>query len=187
MSNHSLAASLLPRIHGNAIAQVGLIALGVLLLAASSKVQVPFWPVPMTLQTSVVLLIGASYGARLATATLVSYLAAGAIGLPVFASGAGIAYMAGPTGGYLAGFLAAAVVMGWLSDRGFGRSLLAALGLMLIGQVLIFGLGVGWLSALIGFGKAVAGGLVPFVPAEVLKTALATALFSAGWSFANRS
>lgn len=187
MSNTSLAASLLPRVQSHAIAQLGLIVLGVVLLAISSKVQVPFWPVPMTLQTTVVLLIGASYGARLAGATLVSYLAAGAIGLPMFAKGAGLAYMMGPTGGYLAGFLAAALVMGWLSDRGSGRNILAALGLMLIGQVLIFGLGVGWLAALIGFDKAVAGGLVPFIPAEVLKTGLATALLSAGWSFVNRN
>jgi biotin transport system substrate-specific component len=186
MTHNSLANSYLPRAQGSALAQLALIALGVVLLAVSSKVQVPFWPVPMTLQTAVVLLIGASYGARLAGATLASYIAAGAAGLPVFAKGAGLAYMAGPTGGYLAGFFLAAVVMGWLSDKGFGRTIVAALGLMLIGQVLIFGFGVAWLAILIGAEKAVAGGLVSFIPAEVLKTALAAALLGAGWSFANK-
>jgi biotin transport system substrate-specific component len=182
----SLASSYLPRSQNNSLVQLGLVALGAALLAISSKVQVPFWPVPMTLQTAVVLLIGASYGARMAGATLISYLAAGAVGLPVFASGAGLAYMAGPTGGYLAGFFLAAVVMGWLSDKGYGRSIFGALGLMLVGQALIFGFGVAWLSALFGVGKAVAGGLTPFIPAEALKTALAAALLSAGWAQLNR-
>lgn len=186
MTHNSLANSYLRRAQGSALAQLALIALGVVLLAVSSKVQVPFWPVPMTLQTAVVLLIGASYGARLAGATLASYIAAGAAGLPVFAKGAGLAYMAGPTGGYLVGFFLAAVVMGWLSDKGFGRTIVAALGLMLIGQVLIFGFGVAWLAVLIGTEKAVAVGLVSFIPAEVLKTALAAALLGAGWSFASK-
>lgn len=186
MTNQTLAATYFPQARTSALAKLFLVALGVALLALSAKVQVPFWPVPMTLQTAVVLLIGASYGARMAAATLVSYLAAGAVGLPVFASGAGLAYMAGPTGGYLAGFFMAAVVMGWLADKGHGRSTLGALGLMAMGQVLIFGLGVGWLAALIGGGKAVAGGLVPFIPAEVLKTALAAALLGASWSHATR-
>jgi biotin transport system substrate-specific component len=186
MTHNSLAASYLPRTQNNTLAQFGLALAGVVLLALSSKVQVPFWPVPMTLQTAVVLLIGASYGARMAGATLASYLAAGAVGLPVFASGAGLAYMAGPTGGYLAGFFVAAVVMGWLSTKGYGRTNVGAVGLMLLGQALIFGVGVAWLSVLFGVEKAVAVGLVPFVPAELLKTALAAALLSIGWSAATK-
>jgi biotin transport system substrate-specific component len=182
MSNHSLVTAYLPRAQTNLLAQFGLVALGVILLTLSSKLQVPFWPVPMTLQTIMVLLIGASYGRPLAAATLAFYLAAGACGLPVFAKGAGLAYMAGPTGGYLAGFFVAAVVMGWLSDKGYGRTMVTALGLMLIGQILIFGFGVAWLAALLGVDKAIALGLAPFVPAELLKTALAAALLSAGWS-----
>jgi biotin transport system substrate-specific component len=126
--------------------KAALVGLGVVLLAISSKVQVPFWPVPMTLQTLVVLMIGATSGARLAGATLVSYLAAGAVGLPVFASGVGLAYMVGPTGGYLAGFLVAAVVIGYLADKGYGRSILSALALFAIGEVAIFALGTGWLA-----------------------------------------
>jgi len=180
--NTSLAASLWPSLARDRIAQVALVAIGVALLAISSKIQVPFWPVPMTLQTAVVLLIGASYGFRLAGATLLAYLAAGAIGLPVFATGAGLAYMAGPTGGYLAGFLVAALTMGWLADQGWGRKLASAVALMLVGQVIIFALGVAWLATLIGPERAVAGGLTPFIPGEVLKTALAAALLSLGWT-----
>jgi biotin transport system substrate-specific component len=159
-----------------------LVGLGVVLLAVSSKVQVPFWPVPMTVQALVVLLIGATSGARLAGATLVSYLAAGAIGLPVFASGAGLAYMTGPTAGYLAGFLTAAVITGAMADRGYGRTLVSALALMLAGEIAIFALGCGWLAILIGPDKALAAGLMPFIPAEILKMALGTALLAGAWS-----
>lgn len=161
--------------------KAALVGLGVVLLAISSKVQVPFWPVPITLQSLVVLLIGATSGARLAGATLVSYLAAGAVGLPVFASGMGLGYMVGPTGGYLAGFLLAAVVTGYLADKGYGRSILSALALFAIGEVAIFALGTGWLSMLIGTEKAIAGGLLPFIPAEILKMALGTAILTLAW------
>ena len=127
------------------------------------------------------LLIGATYGARLAGLTLVSYLAIGAVGLPVFASGAGIAYMAGPTGGYFLGFLAAAVLLGFLADRGMGRSLASALLLLALGEIVIFVFGTGWLAALIGVERAVAAGLVPFIPAEILKVAIAAAVLAAAW------
>lgn len=175
-----------PRAQAQLLYKVLLVALGVLLLAASAKVQVPFWPVPMTLQTAVVLLIGVTYGARLAVSTLVSYLAAGAVGLPVFATGAGLAYMAGPTGGYLAGFLVAAAVTGWLADKGHGRTVLSALVVFAIGELLMFALGIGWLSALIGPEKAVAGGLLPFIPAEILKVALASAVVTVIWKQGKR-
>jgi biotin transport system substrate-specific component len=158
-----------------------IVVLGVALLTLSAKIQVPFWPVPMTLQTLVVLLIGATCGARLAGITLGSYLVLGAVGIPVFASGAGIAYMFGPTGGYLLGFFAAAVLLGYLADRGMGRSFLSALLLFAIGEVVIFALGTGWLATLIGVDRAIAAGLVPFIPAEILKVALASAILFGAW------
>ena len=147
----------------------------------------PFWPVPMTLQTLVVLLIGATYGARLAGMTLGSYLVIGAIGVPVFASGAGIAYMFGPTGGYLAGFFVAAVLLGYLADRGMGRSLFSALLLFAIGEVVIFAFGTAWLATLIGVDRAIAGGLVPFIPAEILKVALASTILFGAWKKSQNS
>ena len=103
-----------------------LAVLGSLLLIASAKVQVPFWPVPMTMQTFAVLVIGMTFGPRLGAATVLLYLVQGAVGLPVFAGtpakGIGIAYMVGPTGGYLIGFVAAAYLAGRLAMRGWDRS-----------------------------------------------------------------
>lgn len=179
--NGNLISALWPQSHTQLLNKTILIFCGVLLLSVSSKVQVPFWPVPMTLQTLVVLLIGASYGARLGGSTLLAYLATGAIGLPVFAKGAGLAYMAGPTGGYLAGFLAAAVLIGWLADSGYGRTIFSVIAIFVIGEFLLFALGVGWLAALIGTEKAIVGGLMPFIPAEILKVALACAILTLAW------
>jgi biotin transport system substrate-specific component len=96
-----------------------LAVIGSILLTISAKIQVPFWPVPMTMQTLVVLVLGVAYGWRLAGATVLLYLAQGALSLPVFAGGGGLAYMSGPTGGYLVGFLLAAVAVGWLAERGW--------------------------------------------------------------------
>ncbi len=156
--------------------KVALVLAGTALLALSAKVQVPFWPVPMTLQTLVVMMIGATYGTRLGGATLIAYLAEGAMGLPVFASGSGLAYLAGPTGGYLFGFLLAAVAVGLASDRGWLRGLLPAAGVMLAATALIYAPGVLWLSGFLGAEKAIAAGLLPFLPAEALKLSLATVL-----------
>jgi biotin transport system substrate-specific component len=184
--NSNLLSTLLPQSNSQTAIKIGLVALGVLLLAISSKVQVPFWPVPMTLQSLVVLLIGATSGARVGGATLVSYLAAGAAGLPVFATGAGLAYMVGPTSGYLAGFLMAAVALGYLADRGYGRTLVSTLAMFAVGEVAIFALGTGWLATIIGAEKAMTAGLVPFIPSEILKVALATAILTLAWRQAKR-
>lgn len=164
---------------------VSLAVIGSLLLAASAKLQVPFWPVPMTLQTLVVLLIGAAYGWRLGLATVMLYLAQGAMGLPVFAgAAAGPAYFAGPTGGYLVGFALAAVMVGGLVD--WQRNVLTAGLALMLGIGVIYGCGVAWLSVLIGWEKALAAGVVPFLPAEALKVALAAALVPAAWALARR-
>jgi biotin transport system substrate-specific component len=162
------------------------VGLGVALLTLASKVQVPFWPVPMTLQVLAVLMIGATAGARLGGATVLAWLGLGALGAPVFATGAGLAYMVGPTGGYLAGFLAAAVVVGHLADKGHGRTIVSALLMLLAGVAMIYVLGLGWLASIIGAEKAITAGLMPFIPAEVLKVALGTAILTAAWKQAKR-
>jgi len=168
------------------IRNVVLALVGSALLTLSAKVLVPFWPVQMSMQTFAVLVIGAAYGWRLAGATVGLYLAQGAIGMPVFGLGAGVAYMAGPTGGYLIGFLVAAVAVGWLAERGFDRRWSTALVAFLIGDVIIFALGLAWLSTLVGFEKAVSGGLLPFLPAEALKIALAMAVLPLAWKALGR-
>ena len=158
------------------IKNILLILFGTLLLAVSAKVQVPFWPVPMTMQTFVVFLIGMTYGWKLSFFTLLAYLVEGAIGLPVFAKGGGLMYLMGPTAGYLYGMLLAAAIIGMLSERGFTNSYLKCSIALLIGSVFIFALGVGYLGSIIGYDKAISVGLMPFIPSEFFKIALAVAL-----------
>ncbi len=160
---------------------------GAFALALSAKVQVPFYPVPMTLQTLVVLALGAAYGARLGAATVALYLVEGFLGLPVFAAAlAGPAYMAGPTGGYLAGFLAAAALVGVLAERGWDRSWPLLLAAMALGHTVIFALGFAWLAVLVGPGKALVLGVAPFAAATVVKTLLACVLVGRPASEAER-
>ena len=166
---------------------VVLAVLGSALLWASAKVQIPFYPVPMTMQTYMVLVLGAAYGWRLGGATVLLYLAQGAMGLPVFAGGGGLAYFGGPTGGYLAGFFVAAVTIGWLAERGWDRSLWRMVVAMALGHATIFVFGVGYLSALMdSFQAAFAAGFVPFIWATVLKTALAGATLPLAWQALSR-
>jgi biotin transport system substrate-specific component len=171
----------MPGLDGGILGRGAAVLVGTVILALAAHAQVPFWPVPMTLQTLAVFMIGATCGGRLAAATLVAYLAEGALGLPVFAGGAGPAYMVGPTGGYLLGFLAAATACGAMADRGAmrgpGRAVLA----FLLAEVLIFTPGVIWLAGFTGLAKAVSAGLLPFLPGEALKIALA-ALAATGLS-----
>ncbi|MDQ2104931.1 biotin transporter BioY [Azospirillum isscasi] len=183
------AASLLETVapRGGLLTAATAAVLGSLLLAASAKVQVPFWPVPMTMQSMVVILLGMAYGSRLATATVLLYLAEGLAGLPVFAgAGAGPAYMAGPTAGYLLGFVLAAGVTGWLAERGWDRSPVKAVAALAVGHALLFVPGVAWMAVLFGGEKAIALGLTPFLAATVLKTALGAAIMQAAWKVVAR-
>ena len=186
---HATLAEVLwsPAAGSSAVRAIVLAVIGSLLLTISAKIQVPFWPVPMTMQTFVVLALGVAYGWRLAGATVLLYLAQGALGLPVFAGGGGLAYMAGPTGGYLAGFLLAAVAVGSLAERGWARSAPSTLAAMLIGTAIIFGCGIAWLATLIGLPQAISAGLVPFLLSEAVKIALATALVPSAWRLMRRS
>jgi biotin transport system substrate-specific component len=159
-----------------------LIALGTALLTFSAKINLPLPYVPMTLQTLVVLVIGAAYGWRLGSATVIVYLAEGATGLPVFAGPVGgLAPLLGPTAGYLVGFVAAAFTTGWLSERGWDRSpplLFVAMG---AGHTIILAAGFAWLvfGMKLGFEKAWLVGIAPFVAASVIKNALGAALVPA--------
>jgi biotin transport system substrate-specific component len=164
---------------------VTLALVGTLLLTLSAKVQIPFWPVPMTMQTFVVLVLGMAYGWKLGVATMLLYLAEGAMGLPVFAGtperGIGIAYMTGPTGGFLAGFVAGAALCGWLAERGWDRSWWRTAIAMSAGHLLILLLGFLWLASLAGAAKAYAAGVAPFYVATVAKTALAVVALPLAW------
>ena len=186
MSTKSASMTIVDRIwpiesrEGRFLRTLCLAVFGTLLLTLSAKVKVPFYPVPMTMQTMVVLMISASCGLRMGMAVVLGYLLEGALGLPVFADtperGIGLAYMMGPTGGYLAGFVVAAFVTGLMADRGMARSLPSLLVLMLVGHTLIFVCGFGYLSLLIGTEKAWLLGVAPFLLSTVVKIALGTAL-----------
>jgi biotin transport system substrate-specific component len=159
-----------------------LVALGTALLALSAKINLPLPYVPMTLQTLVVLMIGAAYGWRLGSATVIAYLAEGAIGLPVFAGPVGgVAPLVGPTAGYLAGFVAAAFITGWPSERGWDRSVPRLFVAMGLGHVVILAAGFAWLAfgMKLGVEKAWLVGIVPFVAASVIKNALGAAFVPA--------
>jgi len=159
-----------------------LVALGTALLALSAKINLPLPYVPMTLQTLVVLMIGAAYGWRLGTATVMAYLAEGAIGLPVFAGPVGgLAPLLGPTAGYLAGFVAAAFITGWLSERGWDRSVPRLFVAMGLGHIVILAAGFAWLAfgMKLGVEKAWLVGIAPFVAASVIKNALGAAFVPA--------
>lgn len=182
----TLADTLWPATDNRVLRNGTLLVLGSLLLTATAKFQVPFYPVPMTLQTLVVLLLGVSCGWRLGAATVAFYLAQGAMGLPVFAGtpekGIGLAYLMGPTGGYLVGFLLAAVVTGWLAERGWDRRLPSTLALLVLGTLAIYLPGLLWLGTLFGWDQPIlAWGLYPFLFGDALKIALAAATLPLLW------
>jgi len=149
------------------------VSAGVLLLTLGAKVSVPFWPVPMSLQVMALAAIGMTLGARQAVQTVLAYLALGLAGVPVYVSSAGPAAFMGPTGGYLVGFVAAAAVVGSLSQRGWGQSFGRAWLAMLLGLVVLYVPGLAWLGHVVGWDKPVlAMGLTPFILGDALKITL---------------
>jgi biotin transport system substrate-specific component len=155
-------------------------------LAARIAIPVPWSPVPLTGQTFAVLLSGAVLGARRAFLAQALYLAEGAFGLPVFAGGAaGFAIFAGPTGGYLLAFPFAAAATGALAERGWDRRFVTMLAAMLLGSTVIFALGLIQLSRFVPPGQLLAAGLLPFVPGDLVKSALAALAFPFAWRMAH--
>ncbi len=167
-----------------ALYDAALVMGGSLLIALCAQIAIPlpFSPVPITGQTLAVLLIGATLGRRRGVLCVLAYLAEGIAGLPVFAAGrTGLAHLLGPTGGYQAGFVAAAFLTGWLAERGWDRRTSTTLLAMLIGNAAIYAFGLPWLARFTGAEHALAWGLYPFVPGDVVKLALAAALLPSGW------
>ena len=166
--------------------QIGLALLGTLVLTLSAKTKVVLGPVDMSLQTLAIFLIAASFGMRLGVATLLLYMAQGAMGFPVFQStpekGIGIAYMLGSTGGFLAGFVVMAAIVGWAADRFWDRNPFKLLGAMLVAEVVMMAMGYSWLAMLIGAEKAWQFGVAPFIVPDLIKVVLASALVPAVWS-----
>ncbi|WP_114967212.1 biotin transporter BioY [Alkalilacustris brevis] len=169
--------------------QIALVVFGSLLVAMSAQISVPMFPVPMTLQTLAISLIGLTYGARLAAVTLAAYLAQGAIGLPFFAGGAaGLPYMMGPTGGFLIGFVAMAWLTGWLVERGLDRGFLRLFVAAFVPALLLFVPGVLWLWAItpLSLEGAFIAGALPFQLGGVVKSAVAALIVAGGWQALRR-
>ena len=161
---------------------------GSVLITICTQISLPLFPVPMTLQTFAVFLIGLTYGWRLGGITVSLYLLEGAIGLPVFSGGKGgmIVFM-GPTAGYLVGFLLAATACGWFAERGFDRSYFRLFLSLIVGNILIYTPGLFWLGTLIGWDKPVLEyGLYPFIGGDLLKIAMAVLLLPTVWKIVNR-
>jgi biotin transport system substrate-specific component len=171
------------------------VAFGTLMGAlAQVAVPLPFTPVPVTGQTLGVLLIGALLGSKRGAAAMLMHLAEGLAGLPVFAEGStawtltrlGVPTIIGPTAGYLLAFPVAAFVVGWLAERGWDRRLLTAAAAMLVGEVVIYAVGLPWLALYVGAERAIPLGLLPFLAGDAVKLALAATALPSGWTLLSR-
>ncbi len=175
------------------LSNVAMVLIGTLLLTISAKLSVQIGPVPVSLQTFAVAALAGAFGWRIGTATVVAYLLEGAVGIPVFAAGGGIAYLMGPTGGFLLGFVPMAYVIGLAADRGASRNVVTLAISMLIADALLFVLGFAWLVLVLASLKGVSPAAVipgafdaavkPFVIWDILKMVFAaltvTGLFAA--------
>lgn len=167
------------------------VVLGTLAITLAAKVNVPVWPVPVTLQSFAIAALAAAFGARIGMATVALYLIEGAMGLPVFATGGGLPYLMGPTGGFLLGFLVMASIIGFAADRGASGKPLTLFAAMLVGEAVLLALGFAWLLLLSGqaqwidqtnvVASAWAGAVQPFLVWDVLKMALAALTVTGAW------
>ena len=176
---------------GSALRVTLLTVIGSLIIWQAAKIQIPFYPVPMTMGTFAVFVIGMAYGWRLGTATVLLYLAEGLMGLPVFAGtpekGIGLAYMLGGTGGYLVGYVLAAGSVGALAERGWDKNILTSALAMFVGNLLIYVPGLLWLGILFGWDKPIIQwGLTPFLVGDFAKLALAAVLIPLTWKLFGR-
>lgn len=199
VASMSLAEAAWPARENNKIVRSAvLLVAGVAFMTLCAKIQVPMWPVPMTMQTFGALVIGAAYGWPLGAVTVLAYLAAGFFGLPVFSGAAvpGPAYFLGTTAGYLYGFVVAAGLVGWLCERrGWDRSPLTAGAAMFLGSAVIYVFGLTWLYTVLAVIRGAAGwdiarvlnaGMVPFLAGDLVKLLLAAALLPMAWKVARR-
>ena len=168
------------------------VVLGTLLITICAKINVPVWPVPVTLQGFAIAALAAAFGLRIGVATVALYLLEGAVGLPVFATGGGLAYLVGPTGGFLLGFLVMAAIIGYAADKGASGKPLTLFAAMVAADAVLLVLGFVWLLALSGqagwldqndvVGSAFARAIQPFIVWDILKMALAALTVTGAWN-----
>ncbi len=158
----------------------GQFLIGVGLLFACSQIQIPLKPVPITLQTVAIMLIGLTYKPRQAFEVIFAYLLLGATGVPVFSEfSGGYAYLLGPTGGYFVGFLVAAPLTAWIFSKITHKTWGGIFASCIVGQAMIYIFGVAWLTKFIGFDAAIQSGVVPFILPGVFKTILLASIVKA--------
>lgn len=184
-SQAALIDRVVPRSRVN---DVALVLFGAVLTAYAAQLVIPMWPVPMTAQTLAVLLVGSILGATRGAISLVAYFSMGAVGLPVFSAATSLNF--GPTFGYLIGFIAAAAVLGYLSERGWHKSIAGVLGSFAIANSIIYLFGLPWLAFALGnlgaandIASVAAAGLAPFIVGDAIKMVLAAALLPLAWKF----
>jgi biotin transport system substrate-specific component len=184
-SQSALIDRVIPR---SAINDVALILSGAVFTAYTAQLVIPMWPVPMTAQTLAVLLVGSVLGATRGAISLIIYFSMGAVGLPVFSAATSLSF--GPTFGYLVGFIAAAAVVGYLSQRGWHKSVAGVLGSFAIANSVIYLFGLPWLAFALGslgaandLASVAAAGLAPFILGDVIKMTVAAALLPLAWKF----
>lgn len=196
-TRHAAEGTILDRVIPRPSARAAAIALdsalvvsGVALMTAASQINIPWHPVPLTGGTFGALLIGGLLGLRRAAIALIAYLGIGVLGAGVFADwSGGWDYVTGSTGGYLVGYLLAAVVVGWFADRGASRSITTMIGVMVVANAGIYLFGASWLAnwtppgadAALGWSTAYDVGIQPFVPGDIVKILFAACLLPGGW------
>ena len=171
------------------VMDVVLIVAGAALTAVSAQIAVPLWPVPITGQTLAVLLVGVTLGAVRGGLSMVLYAILGIVGLPVFSeSSSGWGVIAGPSGGYIIGFIFAAILTGWLAQREWDRKLLRAFVAFLAGSVVTFAFGLPWLATYLGavgvpndLNSVLAAGLYPFILGGIVKSILGAGIITLAW------
>lgn len=166
-----------------------LVGAGAALVAIAAQIAIPLQPVPLTMQTLAVLLVGSSLGALRGSLSMILYLALGVMGLPVFSDAtSGFSVVQGPTGGYIVGFVFAAAFTGWLAQRSWDRKVLSSVLGFLGGTVVTFAIGLPWLASVLSlnFEQTLQAGLYPFILGGVLKSLLAAGIMTASWSYFSR-
>ena len=183
----TLIGALWPDRTSPAVRWITLMIIGSAFLALCAQITVPLYPVPFTMQTFGVLLIGMVFGPRLGAATVAAYVLEGTVGLPVYAGfSGGLHVLFGVTGGYLFGFVIAAWLVGMLAERGWDRTVFTTAGAMLLGNIVLYVPGLIWLGAFIGAEGAITGGLLPFIIGDLLKLALAAVVLPSAWRLVRR-
>ncbi len=181
-----LADRVFPR---HLVVDVTLVVLGAAFVGGLAQLYVPLWPVPVTGQTLAVLLVGATLGAVRGALALGAYAVIGIIGVPWFSEAAGgWDVIAGPTGGYIIGFIASAALVGWLSERAWDRKILKAIAMFVGGTLVVFAVGLPWLAFALGIGVdlTLEYGLYPFIIGGIIKAAVAALVLPLAWFGANK-